>query len=272
MDINELKQTAGKISQDYLLHGIDMTDAITVIAKEKKLNDEQIRRLAEIANQNTYLEKFQDSKNRGNIVFDTAKSENIIVAMEEDKMNEDDYKLAPVDFRKTASVVSNAVKAVVPVMVKSAYLAEVKMQKIASARTGLDKLGSSVKTMLFDEKRNVQTAINKIASICFDSCHEGDSFADAARLAIRHTVDNGGDAQSMLGVMDKIASYLKGRGVKLSLELTKVAEMKIDPEFKLFKAVDEYNFTLQKIAALEDMNTNVQYTAEKVKNFAKEAA
>ena len=85
--LSEIKRAAGQVSEDYLLKDINMTDSIESMARKDNLNEEVIKRICELANQNTYLSIFNSSpEKRGNVQFTTADSDAILKRIKEKSM------------------------------------------------------------------------------------------------------------------------------------------------------------------------------------------
>lgn len=266
MRLDEMKKCAGEVSAAYLLRGEDMTKAVYDISKEKGLNPEQVKRICEMANQNTYLHLFQDKEKRGDIVFDTAKSEDIIKSVEEHKVNESDYTSAPEDFRKHANLIPSHTDSddtvFTPATTKEKTPSQLASEAVLLCRLK-DKLGllhNAVKTMKHDEAASVEDAVEKMAEFCVTACSRGDSFADISKLAMRYSASRGGDVQDSVSMLTKVADYLDSRGIKAAKELTKTSSMNIDPAFPMFRYVDQLNDAMLKSAGLHDMDLGLEST------------
>ena len=264
MKLEDLKKCAGSVSTAYLLRGQNMTEAISKLAKSENLNDEEIRRICEIANQNTYLHLFQDKEKRGDINFDTAKSEDIIKLVEEHKVDETDYTRAPEDFRKHANLIPSHTEddetVFTPKTTKEKTPSQMADEAVMMAKLQgkLGLLHNSVKTMKYDEAAAVEDAVDKIASFCVTACSRGDGFADIAKLAMRYSSEHGGDIAANAEMLTKVADFLDRKGVRVEKELTKVSSMNINPEFELYRYVDQFNDAMLKSAGLNDLDLGME--------------
>lgn len=257
----DLKRFGGELAQAHLMNGANLSEGAAALAKTHSLNPEQVRRVCETANQNVYLALFRNKDARGNIVFDTAKSEDIIKNLQEQTMNELDYKTAPEDFRKQASLG----QALEPTALeKTASAAAVDgaglVKEAAHARKTMEKLShfhSAVKAMKFSEETALEHSFNKLAELAVTACSNGDSLADFSKLAMRHTMASGHDVNKMVTVLSKVAAHVESRGIKPSTELTKVSEMTIDPSHSIFAAVDGINQALIKLGGFHEMDYTI---------------
>lgn len=88
----EISVAAESIARKFVENGADMNSAITKLASERDLNDEQVKRLVEESNKFAFLSKFEKT---GEQIFDVASFETI-----KEKMNPVIEKVASVHFDK----------------------------------------------------------------------------------------------------------------------------------------------------------------------------
>ena len=88
----EISVAAESIARKFVENGADMNSAITKLASDRNLNDEQVKRLVEESNKFAFLTKFEKT---GEQIFDVASFETI-----KEKMNPVIEKVASVHFDK----------------------------------------------------------------------------------------------------------------------------------------------------------------------------
>jgi len=265
--LEEIKKIAGQISENYILKDINMTSAIAEAAKRNKLNTEIIKRICELANQNTYLSLFSSTpENRGNISFDLADSEKVINKLKEHNMGENDYLTTPTDYRMgLADVLSDdddkpAVEVKEdPVIKKIRELSEkVKINEKLKA------LLSTIKSLESSEKSSIENNILKVSNDCKALVFNGESFGDMAKLALRFTKEKGFNLEKTAKLYTVVQDYLKNKGFNVKEGLTKISSMKTDINADIFKPLEEYHRGLMKIAGFAEMRRNLETITENI--------
>src|SRR5271169_1516792 len=95
-----IKLTAHAVAEDYLLSQANMNDAIFLKASDLNLNEEIVKRICEIANQNVYLSLFNDPTiNKVQIKFDKANCNTIINKLQKSEQDMKEYKVVPKGFK-----------------------------------------------------------------------------------------------------------------------------------------------------------------------------
>lgn len=267
--INLIKQLAGRVSEDYLLKKKDMNDSIYLLAVEKKLNEEIIKRICEFANQNTYLSIFHaDKDKRGNIQFDLADFKKIIEKIKETNMADHDYLKRPDDFRLSDEYGQDAGEEQDEVVAEPSkslddHLKDLK--KDFKLKDRLATLLSAIKTMTTQEEMNAEDNVMKISSYCKSLNFNGESFGDMAKLALRYTKEKGYELNKTASLYSKIGEYLSDKGFKVNTELTKISSLKINHSSDTFKPLDSYHQSLIKLSGLREISHNVEATLKTLK-------
>lgn len=266
MDINDIKTIASKISENYLKNGANMNDAVLAVSVEKKINEEMIKALCAIINQNTYLSIFHaDKEKRGNILFDLAKAEEVIKKIKELDMTNEDYLTAPTDFRLTDQY-DEPMEQVEDEEKEISFDEQLKLiDKKLRISDRLNNLVSAINSMEFQENQDAERNILKVSSYCKGLVANGESFGDMAKLALRYTKDNGLSMEKTAKLYSTIGQYLSNKGFKVPMELTKISSLEINKDFEAFKPLEEYHLNLLKVAGLKEMKDNI----EKVSKYMK---
>ena len=260
--MSEIKQLAGKVSEDYLLRKVAMTPAISKIAAEKKLNPEYVKRLCELANQNTYLTIFNGSKEgRGNISFDVADSEKAIQGAKETDMSMHEYEKAPDDFRLSDEYDAEQAAEEAAVQEEAPKSLEHHLRHLHEKIRFNDRLKhllDTIKTMKAQEERGAEDSVMKVSSYCKSLILSDESVMDMAKLSMRYSKDRGYDLNKTAALFETVMGYMDGKGLTYNKELTKVSSMKIDPSHEVFKMIEDYNQHIVKLSGLYEMEANLE--------------
>lgn len=243
-----------------------MTDAIEEVARKSKLNEEIIKRICELANQNTYLTLFNTDRNgRGNIQFDMADSEEILNRLKEKAMAVSDYLTAPTDFRATLAMaipsgddVAEKIEEVIdPLQEKIRNLAE-----RISLNDKLKALLANIKTMEYKEKEDAEKNVVKVSSDCKALVFNGESFGDMAKLALRFTKEKDFPLEKTAKLYDLIHEDLKKSGFHVNEELTKISSENVNAKSRLFEPLHNYHMNLVKLSGFREMRRNLEKLTE----------
>jgi len=82
IDINKLEELGKNISKDFVSENVSLNDGLKKVASENGLNKEQLQRVAETANTETYLELFKSAKDNY-VDFDLADFKSVYGDIEE---------------------------------------------------------------------------------------------------------------------------------------------------------------------------------------------
>lgn len=260
--LDDIKKMAGSISEAYLSKKQPMTDAIVIIAKTNKLNEELIKRLCEISNQNTYLSLFHsNTPGRGNIEFDMADAEKVIEKIKELDMGNEDYLKTPRDYRLGEEEDDEDEDTIVAAPEEEKSVSD--RMKELNRRTRMDDrltvLLSAIRSMKAQEELDAEKNVLKLSSYCKSTITNEQSFADMAKLALRYSKDRGFDIEKTAGVFSYIQEEIESKGLKLNKELTKISSMPINHGSEIFHPVEGYNMNLIKLAGLSEMENNVKF-------------
>lgn len=267
--LDEIKKLAGSVSEAYLTKKAPMTDAIVIIAKSNKLNEELIKRLCEIANQNTYLSLFHGSKDgRGNIEFDLADAAKVIEKIKELDMGNEDYLKTPRDYRLGDEEDEEDEDTIVaePDDDKSLVERVNDLNKKTRMNDRLTVLLSAIKSMKAQEELDAERNVLKLSSYCKNTITTEQSFADMSKLALRYSKDRGFGVEKTAGILSYIQEDLESSGHKLNKELTKLSSMPINPGAEMFRPIEGYNMNLVKLAGLDQLEKGVGFFVELMKH------
>lgn len=253
-----IKKIAVKASDDYMLKNIDMNESIAEIASKEKFNDEIIRRICEISNQNTYLNIFNNRPDeRGNIIFDLADSKLIIDKLKEASMADNDYVLAPKDFRSELVELGQDAEHIGNISIDPFKEKLVEIGNIDLTER-LKALLSTAKALEAEEKRDAEDTVIKVSSYCKNLVHSGDSLADMSKLALMYSKERGYSLQKTAKLYGAIGEDLGRQGYDVSKGLTKISSLKVNTESDVYKPLEDYHQSLMKIAGFKDMANNIK--------------
>ena len=259
--IDSIKALANKISEAYLNKGENLNDSAFKVSTEHKLNEELVKRLCEFANQNTYLAIFHsDRAKRGNITFDVANAENVLKRIKEIHMADNDYLKSPEDFRLSDEYGQDeeheepSWSAMSDVPIKERFTDLNKQLRISDR---LAVLLSAIKTMKNQEERGAEDSALKLSSYCKGLVHNGESFGDMAKLALRYTKEKEYNIEKTAKLLSIIGDHLTERGYNVNGELTKTSSLKINHNSETFKPIEDYHQSLLKLAGLREMEETI---------------
>jgi len=253
-----IKKIAVKVSDDYTLKNVDMNESIKEIASKEKFNDEVIRRICEIANQNTYLNIFNNKPSeRGNIIFDLANSKLIIDKLKEASMADNDYILAPKDFRSELVELGQDVERIGDISLDPFKQKLVEIGNI-DLNERLKALLSTAKALEAEEKRNAADTVIKISSYCKNLVHGSESLADMSKLALKYSQKRGYSLQKTAKLYGVIGEELGKQGHNTTKGFTKLSSLKVDMKSDVYKPLEDYHQSLMKIAGFKDMAKNIK--------------
>ena len=265
--IQHIKDLSHKVSEDYLLFGNDMNKKLIQLYQEGEIeNEEVLKRICEHANQNVYLGLFNDPlTNKANITFQIADFNTIIPIIRESEKAMNALNTPPEDFRTSLSMptknneLENADEDNEATEVPN-------LKKFANLHTAI-YYRNAVKDF-FDKIAMMKCAEEKIAEESFDKMHhdarilvaKGESFGDLSKIASRSIKEKGGDFVKIAQAYDMIYNDLINDNYSINTEFTKISSLNINHKSDVLKPVHTFSDSIMKIAAFEEMKTNVLKT------------
>lgn len=253
--IDNIKEIAHTVAEDYLLLGKDMNESIIEYYDKGEIeNDEVLKRITEMANQNVYLSLFNDkTTDKSNIKFDLADYDKIKTLTEKRENAMQDYNSSPLDFRL---VIDND-EPVVAVANDSSDVKTAALHQCLSIKTTYENFRNSIEAMKNSEIRDIETYFNKMARDAKVMVAGGDSIGDIAKIASRSC---DGEPQMMMKIAqayDIIHKELIKSGFAVKTEFTKVSSYAVNEKSDLVKTAKEYALSLEKIAGFDEMIQNL---------------
>jgi hypothetical protein len=277
--IQHIKDLSHKVSEDYLLFGKDMNDNLVELYENAEIeNDEVLKRICEHSNQNVYLGMFNDpSTNKKNIIFKIADFNTIIPIIRESETAMNILNTPPEDYRaklSTAETKNNELENAdedneateVPNLKKFAGL-ETALYYRKVLKEFLDK----VAVMKCSEEKISEESFDKMAHDARVLVAKGDSLGDISKIAARSIVEKGGDFTKVAQAYDMIKKDLEDNNYNVNTEFTKISSMHINHKSKLLQPVHSFSDSIMKIAAFNEMSTNLISTLNIFDKVIKEA-
>jgi len=254
--IELIKEKAQKASEDYLLFGDSLNDAIVSFHQSGEIdNDEILKRICEQANQNVYLGIFNDDQcDKSNIQFPIADFTKIKEQTQKSEQAMKEYQTPPGSFK---SLLSNVVT---PPDIEQVTDSNVKLAELNNTveyRTAFRNLHGSMETLKHAEMRDAENAFNKLAHETKIMVANGESIGDIAKIAARYVKEQGLDMNKIASAYDIVHKELMNSGFSVKTDFTKVSSLKVNPNSEMLKPVNELVLSLEKIAALDDMCNNI---------------
>jgi hypothetical protein len=251
--IDLIKQIAHEVSENYLLHQSNMNDAIFLHAVDKELNEEIVKRICELSNQNVYLSLFNNPNvNKANILFDMADSAQILNKLQKSEQDMKEYKIVPKGF-KTQLGADKAKQEALKDDVDFQTKKLASFDELQYAKAKYTHLLNSFETLKTASLNDSQEAFSKIFNDAKLLVAQGDSIADMAKVAMRYAKSKDFDMIKIAKVYDLISTELKNNGYTVNEELTKLSSLAINQKSKLLEPVMNYMLGLSKVAALTEI-------------------
>lgn len=220
----QLTQLGKEVSSDYLNKNIDMTKSLEKLANQQGLNKNELSRVAEAANVETYLELIKKASDEKYIEFPVA---DYRIALKEDIEKEAEYAEDYNDITYDA-----------PEFFKVAGQTEEDYKFLDSNSEHIKQAQRLTATVDYtnnifeEEKLNLYRTFDKLAAMCKQHVLEGNDYSDIDFI-VKEAAQEYGDQLS-----NGIKSYLPDW-----IPFTKVANLKINKESKLYKEAS--NFLVQ---------------------------
>ena len=245
-----IKLTAHSVAEDYLLTQANMNDAIFLKASDLNLNEEIVKRICEIANQNVYLSLFNDpTVNKANIKFDLADSNSILNKLQKSEQDMKEYKVVPKGFKTQLAVEAAKKEALEQTDFQQKKLAE--FDELKFGKNKFQLLLNGLETMKCASLEDAKEAFSNIFHDSKLLVAQGDSIADMAKIAMRYSKDNNLDMMKIAKAYDMIATELKDNGYTVNEELTKMSSLAINTESKVLEPVRAYSLCVEKLVYFE---------------------
>lgn len=256
--IQDIKDLAHQVSEDYLLLGEPMNPALLSLHEEGKIaNDEILKRVCEQANSNVYLALFHDEDtDRSNIQFDLADFEKVSEQIQTSEQAMKDYQTPPEDFRSLLEL------AIVPTEGESPSVKLAALREAVEYRDAFRKFHSQVEVMRNSEIQSAENAFNKMAHEAKLMVVRGDSIGDIAKIASRGAQELGLDQVKVAKAYDLIHRELVRSGFHVKTGFTKLSSMRVNTNADVLQASQEFALSLEKVAAIQEMDRNVSRVLE----------
>ena len=252
--ITELELIGEQLSKDYIEKNMDLTTNLKKVANNLNFNKQQIKRIAETANVETYLKLANLSEN-GYVEFELADADKVASDLD-------------VNFSKSANNTTNEWLDLLPKEYAKAEQLLFGQEKTASDNSVISFNDLSVKLAEIKNDEREVTAnyyelmdvYNKLEALIKQATAEGNEIADVKEIIKVASPD-----YSEL-IIDTITKNLKDK--LPTQDFTKVAEinetLEINDESELFNTIKTY----EKIA--DSMNENTEQLLDKKLNLVKE--
>jgi len=274
--IQSIKELAHKISEDYLLLNKNINNSIISAYQNGEIgNDEILKRICELVNQNVYISLFNDpSINKAHIIFDIAEFNKIIPIIRESEKAMNTLNAPPTDFRTAITSSPSSVAKIAPAQTyqgdevgedqsESPDLItgpekQAELNMLIQHRNTYKNLLDSVETMKCAEEKYAEEAFNVMAHDAKILVAKGESLGDLTKLAARSVEEIGKDYMIKVGMAyDLIHKELVKSGFFVNTEFTKISSMRINPNSEILSPVKHLVLSISKIAAFNEMSQNI---------------
>jgi len=256
--IDNIKNTAHKASEDYLLTGVDMNDTILDSYHAGDVSNlEVLKRICELANQNVYLSLYHDEDtDKKNISFVLADFNNLKTEILKSEKAMENYATPPGDFRSLLTlIVGKDAGNIQQAPNNGEKLAE--FQKVGNYRNVFEAFISDVESLRYSEIQNAEKAFLKIAHDTKIMVSNGESIGDMAKISSRFAKEAGLDPMKVAAAYNIIHQDLVNDGFTVNTEFTKVSSYRINSNADMLQPVNEFIMSLEKIAATTEMVHNL---------------
>ena len=252
--VDKIRDISYVVVEAYTKNKTPLNDAILKVSDSID-NEEVLKRICELANQNVYLSLFHSpGVDRSNIVFDVADFAKLKDEINKRKLAMNDYALAPDDYRKTLTV------AVVPIqmepMVDKTAAINDKYRLIAE-RDCLQKLANLLSSIKTAEIQSVEDNYTKLLKDSIQIVHQGESFGDLAKLASRNVSELGLNPDKIIEIYSDVSKLIADEGYHVREDFTKISSLKINRDSEVLQPSKEIALSIEKVATLNEMLTKV---------------
>jgi len=249
--ITKIKETAHKISEEYLLLNTSMNDTLLGMYSAGEIENEEIlKRICEQANQNVYLALFNnpDTENH-NITFDIADFSNILNNSKEGKGAMNDYNTPPKDFRSAIEIVVAG-----PMDKEASDNDSLDLRTAVEYRQVLRNVRGSMESIKTAELKVAERSFDEMLVNTRDMISNGESIGDISKIASRYVKEEmEGDFMKVAECYDIFHKELINNGFKVKTGFTKTSSLSINSNSKMLEPVKEFAFSMAKISGAQDM-------------------
>lgn len=248
--VDKIRDIAYVVVEAYAKNKTPLNDSILKVSDSID-NEEVLKRVCELANQNVYLSLFHSpGADRSNIVFDVADFAKLKDEINKRKLAMNDYAVAPDDFRKTLTV------AVVPVQMeqmedKTAAIND--KYRLIAERDCLQKLANLLGSIKVSEIQSVEDNYTKLLKDSMQIVHQGESLGDMAKLASRNVSELGLNPSKIVEIYADVSKLMADEGFRVREDFTKTSSMKINRESEVLQPSKEIALSIEKVAAVNEM-------------------
>ena len=251
--VYKIRDIAYAVVEAYTKNKTPLNDAILQVSDTID-NDEVLKRVCELVNQNVYLFLFHTPGiDRSCISFDVADFTALQKEINKRKLAMNDYASAPDDHKKTLTIT------VVPVenttVDKTAAIHD--KYRLIAERDCLKKLANMLGMIKTSEIKSVEQHYNKILQDSLTIVHQGESLGDMAKLASRNIVEYGMNPTKIMEVYNDVAKMISDDGYHVNTEFTKISSQKINSRSEILQPSKEIALSIEKVASINEMLSKV---------------
>ena len=253
---DKVKEISHAVSEGYLIHGKDINDEIYKLYRDGDIsNNEILKRVCELVNQNVYLSLFNDSStDKSSIKFNYADYESIAEDVEMVNKDVSNYDFSPEDFRNGLLGVKTASLEKVASINETSYESkEMILRKVASLESGLYNMMNSLETIKSSFTKVAEDSYIKMKKEAKLLSYNNESIGDLSKLASDRAALNGYDMNKIANAYNIISEELISEGYSVNSELTKVASMDVDLLDSTFDTSEKLSESIDAIAAIDEM-------------------
>lgn len=251
---DKIRDIAYAVVEAYTKNKTPLNEAILHISDTID-NDEVLKRVCELANQNVYLSLFHTPGiDRSGISFDVADYATLQKEINKRKLAMNDYASAPEDHKKTLTITVVPVEA--PATIDKTAAIHNKYRLIAE-RDCLKKLANMLGMIKTSEIKSVEQHYNQILQDSLSIVHQGESLGDMAKLASRNIVEHGMNPTKVMELYSDVAQLISNEGYHVNTEFTKTSSQKINPRADILQPSKEIALSIEKVASINEMLSKV---------------
>jgi hypothetical protein len=264
--MEKIRDISSAVIDAYVKDKIPLNDSILHLFDSID-NNEILKRICELVNQNVYLSLFHTSGiDRSNIVFDVADYEKLKSEINKRKMAMNDYSVGPKDYRNSLEIVAVPVEIKRPID-KTAGIDQKYL--LINELNRFEKLAGFLEIVKSAEIGSVDQNFDKILKDSLAIVHKGESLGDMAKLASRNIQEMGLNPAKIMRVYDEVSKAIGDEGYYVRNDFTKISSQKINKNSDILKPSKEIALSIEKIAALNEMIENVKKVIAGYKNELK---
>ncbi len=261
--IEQIKNMAHNVAESFLTNNVPINTQIRELHSAGKIeNNEVLKRICEIINQNVYLSLFHDGNiDNSNISFEYANYDSIVKDINSMENDMDEYNTPVEDFRDVLDIFSNLA------VTKTASQEQEKIAEAHEAKSVLDQLTSFRNTL-----QNVRTDSIKTAELSFQEMkkeakllsYNGDSLDDMKILSNAYLVGEGYETEKTAAAYNLIGCELEEGGFKINQGFSKLASENINPEDEFFIPIEKFASAVEMIPATDEALAHVNSMISKL--------